>query len=527
MTTFSQSQRRSRRVRRVKNRKGLQLQRAEGLYDTDSLSSRMDNNPDSKSRTLSKAIQTKLTVGSPNDAYEKEADRTADSVVRASESASAGPEVQRQERLKTRAKPELQKQQEEEEEAQPKALLQRQEEEEEEMQAKPLLQRQEEEEEEMQAKPLLQRQIEEEEEEAIQAKTLLQRQVEEEQEEEEEIQTKSQLQRQLEEEEEAQPKIQKKETSSSNTVASATASRIESRKGMGSAMSNSTQDFMQSQFKRDFSTVRIHNDSEANSISQKLNAQAFTLGQDIYFNSGKYNPDSKQGKHLLAHELTHVVQQDQSLKKKINPEIQRKCKPAPAKVNPRVKFKMFPVIKNNAGISSFGRTHEDKVKVTKNKMVFVEKRICGICGPENKTASWVIYPNSANINASIPVSINKKKINRVGSSGERNYIDRKNVMHTGFYTAAEAARKMMKPVLVTYSMTKKHEFFHVKQIENDVRKQLNSRRSDIQQFCPYTVKQGKKWKNEMRGGWNATVTIYSGYSSNSPVKEKAARRHSF
>lgn len=100
-------------------------------------------------------------------------------------------------------------------------------------------------------------------------------------------------------------------------------------------------------------------------------------------------------------------------------------------------------------------------------------------------------------------------------------------MHTGFYTAADAGKKMLQPVRITYTMTKKHELFHVKQVEKDVMTQLKTRRSDIQQFCPYTPKKGKTWKKEMRGGWNATVTIYSGYASNNPVKEKAARKHSF
>jgi hypothetical protein len=66
---------------------------------------------------------------------------------------------------------------------------------------------------------------------------------------------------------------------------------------------------MGSAFAADFSGVSIHTDKKAAQMSKVLHAQAFTHGNDIYFNSGKYNTDTSAGKHLLAHELTHVVQQ--------------------------------------------------------------------------------------------------------------------------------------------------------------------------------------------------------------------------
>ena len=56
--------------------------------------------------------------------------------------------------------------------------------------------------------------------------------------------------------------------------------------------------------------MRVHTDTYATQLSQQLNAQAFTVGSDIYFNRGRFLPDSKSGMHLLAHELAHVVQQD-------------------------------------------------------------------------------------------------------------------------------------------------------------------------------------------------------------------------
>ncbi len=65
----------------------------------------------------------------------------------------------------------------------------------------------------------------------------------------------------------------------------------------------------------DFSKVKLHTDSKAEQMNNELGAQAFTHGNHIYFNRGKYNPASNQGNHLLAHELTHVVQQGASEKK--------------------------------------------------------------------------------------------------------------------------------------------------------------------------------------------------------------------
>jgi hypothetical protein len=58
--------------------------------------------------------------------------------------------------------------------------------------------------------------------------------------------------------------------------------------------------------------VRIHNDAVANQSSTEMNAHAYTTGKDIVFASGKYQPDSDAGKKLLAHELTHVIQQNNS-----------------------------------------------------------------------------------------------------------------------------------------------------------------------------------------------------------------------
>lgn len=61
--------------------------------------------------------------------------------------------------------------------------------------------------------------------------------------------------------------------------------------------------------RHDFSKVRVHTDNEAVQMNQKLGARAFTHGRDIYFGAGQNKPQSTAGERLLAHELTHVVQQ--------------------------------------------------------------------------------------------------------------------------------------------------------------------------------------------------------------------------
>jgi hypothetical protein len=65
-------------------------------------------------------------------------------------------------------------------------------------------------------------------------------------------------------------------------------------------------------FGHDFTKVRVHTDSRAAESAKKVNALAYTVRNDIIFGSGRYSPDSSAGKHLIAHELTHVVQQDDS-----------------------------------------------------------------------------------------------------------------------------------------------------------------------------------------------------------------------
>ena len=77
----------------------------------------------------------------------------------------------------------------------------------------------------------------------------------------------------------------------------------------GQPLDEQTRDFMESRFGRDFSAVQIHADEKAAASARILDADAYTTGRDIYFASGKYAPTSSEGRHLIAHELTHTLQQ--------------------------------------------------------------------------------------------------------------------------------------------------------------------------------------------------------------------------
>ena len=85
--------------------------------------------------------------------------------------------------------------------------------------------------------------------------------------------------------------------------------RLQQAKGGGSPLDAETRINMEESFGAGFSGVRVHTDSEAASLSQNLGARAFTYGNDIFFNEGEYQPNSKEGQYLLAHELTHTIQQ--------------------------------------------------------------------------------------------------------------------------------------------------------------------------------------------------------------------------
>jgi Domain of unknown function (DUF4157) len=79
--------------------------------------------------------------------------------------------------------------------------------------------------------------------------------------------------------------------------------------GLGTPLDSSTRAFMERRFDVSFEHVRVHMDKSADILSRGLIARAFTSGEDVFFRANEYNPSSSAGRELLAHELTHVVQQ--------------------------------------------------------------------------------------------------------------------------------------------------------------------------------------------------------------------------
>ena len=77
----------------------------------------------------------------------------------------------------------------------------------------------------------------------------------------------------------------------------------------GQPLNGPTRSFMESRFRHDFSKVRVHADAEAAESARSLDARAYTAGRDIVFAAGEYAPGTNNGRRLLAHELTHAVQQ--------------------------------------------------------------------------------------------------------------------------------------------------------------------------------------------------------------------------
>lgn len=211
--------------------------------------------PTKKALFTSSNIQAKLTIGQPGDRYEQEADAMADQVVQTLRSPGTLPNVQ------TKCA----------------ACAQ---------------------EEQMVNKKSLQRQPEEEENPELQTKAIF------ESNEERPLQRKCAACRQ----ESIRPKrIQMQDGPSASSPD--LESRLSAAKGSGSPLPKDTRSSMESAFGADFSGVRVHKDSSSMQMNQELGAQAFTHGSDIYFNKGNYDTQSSGGQRLLAHELTHVVQQ--------------------------------------------------------------------------------------------------------------------------------------------------------------------------------------------------------------------------
>jgi hypothetical protein len=202
-------------------------------------------------RLTSSPVQTKLEVSEPGDAHEQEADRVAEAVMRAPEPAARQVEDEAEEVVATRLE--------------------------------------------------AARQVEDEEE-VVSTKLEAARQVEDE---EEVVSTKLEAARQMEDEEEV---VQAK-ASGSPSMTPAIESGINRSRGSGHPLDTGTRGFFEPRFGHDLGGVKVHTDAHTARLAAGLNAQAFTVGRDVYFAGGRYQPGTEGGRHLLAHELTHTIQQ--------------------------------------------------------------------------------------------------------------------------------------------------------------------------------------------------------------------------
>lgn len=103
-----------------------------------------------------------------------------------------------------------------------------------------------------------------------------------------------------------------------NEVAPEVEDAIQRARGGGQVLDSGVRQQMEPFFGADFSNVHVHTDNEADTLNRTVDARAFTTGQDIFFSRGGYNPSNLSGQELLAHELTHVIQQDSIVRTKLN-----------------------------------------------------------------------------------------------------------------------------------------------------------------------------------------------------------------
>ncbi|NJR40326.1 MAG: DUF4157 domain-containing protein [Leptolyngbyaceae cyanobacterium CSU_1_4] len=122
--------------------------------------------------------------------------------------------------------------------------------------------------------------------------------------------SRSQVQRQEEKEDEESIQLKPMGLGQEEGAVSADLeANIQSAKGSGLSLNDSIRQPMEKAFGADFSGVKIHTDAQSDQLSRSIQAKAFTTGQDVFFRQGAYDPGSQSGQELIAHELTHVVQQ--------------------------------------------------------------------------------------------------------------------------------------------------------------------------------------------------------------------------
>jgi hypothetical protein len=111
-------------------------------------------------------------------------------------------------------------------------------------------------------------------------------------------------------------------------VSSTTATDIGNSSGSGSPLPAPVRRFMDPRFGADFGPVRIHTDERAARLSRQVNAQAFTVGSQVFFGRDRFQPDSSEGRELIAHELTHTIQQGAAIQRAADVTVAERSAPS-------------------------------------------------------------------------------------------------------------------------------------------------------------------------------------------------------
>jgi hypothetical protein len=109
--------------------------------------------------------------------------------------------------------------------------------------------------------------------------------------------------------------LQRRENVGGGDASTELESSIQRARGSGQSLDANLQQSMGQAMGADFSGVKVHTDSQSDQLNQSIQAKAFTTGQDVFFRQGAYEPSSRGGQELIAHELTHVVQQNGGLQR--------------------------------------------------------------------------------------------------------------------------------------------------------------------------------------------------------------------
>ena len=124
----------------------------------------------------------------------------------------------------------------------------------------------------------------------------------------------------------AEEKLQRK-GDGTPTINAGTQSAIQNSSSGGQPLAPDVRSYMEPRFGADFSKVRIHSDPEAASLSNQLSARAFTHQNHVFFSRDQYQPGTSEGKQLLAHELTHTIQQGHAVQR--SPQVSTTTTPPP------------------------------------------------------------------------------------------------------------------------------------------------------------------------------------------------------